>query len=145
MSYNILIILIGWLVALAIFLACIVFLRYIQHRERMELIRHGFNPGADSTKRRSTGLLRAGLITMMVGLSLTAGLYPIAYILPNTVDAAPFHLGPWLLPGLIPLGVGLALLISYYLEPAGHSGQDEKEEKIISLTEHRDRERREQP
>jgi hypothetical protein len=27
----------------------------------------------------------------------------------------PFRAGPWLLPGLIPLGVGSALIISYYL------------------------------
>jgi hypothetical protein len=52
----------------------------------------------------------------MVGLTLTIGLYPIGYILPPFFSATPFHLGPWLLPGLIPLGVGIALTTSYYLE-----------------------------
>ncbi len=52
----------------------------------------------------------------MVGLTLTIGLYPIGYILPPIFADIPLHLGPWLLPGLIPLGVGIALTTSYYLE-----------------------------
>ena len=116
MSYNILAILIGWLIALAIFLIFLVLLRYIQYRERMALITHGFNPNTMHRRRRSSGILRAGLITMMVGLSLTVGLYPVGFLLPTAIDAVPLHLGPWLLPGLIPLGVGIALTISYYLE-----------------------------
>src|SRR5215470_10314424 len=125
----------GWLIALAIFLGFIVLLRYIHYRERMELIKHGFNPHVLHKRRRSSGILRAGLITMMVGLSLTVGLYPISFLLPTTIDAAPFHLGPWLLPGLIPLGVGIALTVSYYLEQ-NSLGQDEDQQqdgKVLSL------------
>ncbi len=117
MSYNVIVLLIGWLVALAIFLGFIVLLRYIHHRERMALITKGINPNeGQKQRRRSRGILRAGLITMMVGLSLTIGLYPVGFILPSSFTATPFHLGPWLLPGLIPFGVGLALTCSYYLE-----------------------------
>lgn len=61
-------------------------------------------------------MLRAGLIIAMIGLTLTIGLYPIGFMLPPAFAASPFHLGPWLLPGLIPLGVGIALTTSYYLE-----------------------------
>lgn len=116
MSSNALIVLIGWLLALAIFSGFIVLLRYLQHKERMAMITSGINPHLLRRQRRSRGILRAGLITGMVGLTLTIGLYPIGFILPPIFATIPFHLGPWLLPGLIPLGVGLALIISYYLE-----------------------------
>ncbi len=144
MSYNILAILIGWLVALAIFLSFLVLLRYIQYRERMALITHGFNPNVVRRRRRSSGILRAGLITMMVGLSLTVGLYPVGFLLPTAIDAVPLHLGPWLLPGLIPLGVGVALTISYYLEQnsLAHDEDEHQDRKVLSLESHREKERR---
>lgn len=117
MSASLLVVLIGWLVALAIFFGFIVLLRYLQYREHIAMISTGIHPDSLRTpRRRSRGLLRAGLIIAMVGLTLTIGLYPIGYILPPIFSATPFHLGPWLLPGLIPLGVGIALTTSYYLE-----------------------------
>jgi hypothetical protein len=115
MSSSILVILIGWLIALGIFFSFIVLLRYLQHRERMAMITHGLRPEIHRS-RRGRGLLRAGLITALVGLAVTIGLYPIGFILPPALEAIPLHVGPWLLPGLIPLGVGSALIISYYLE-----------------------------
>ena len=142
MSY--IVILGGWLIALATFLGFIVLLRYIQYRERMALIKYGFNPHVVHKRRRSSGMLRAGLITMMVGLSLTIGLYPVSFLLPTAVDAVPFHLGPWLLPGLIPLGVGVALTISHYLEQnsLAHDEDERKDGKVVSLEDHRDKDRR---
>jgi hypothetical protein len=117
MSENVLLILIGWLLALAIFFGFIVLIRYLQHREHMAMINTGIHPHSfRQQRRRSPGMLRAGLITAMVGLTLTIGLYPIGFILPPVFASIPFHFGPWLLPGLIPLGVGIALIASYYLE-----------------------------
>jgi hypothetical protein len=143
MSYNVLALLIGWLVALAIFFGFIVLIRYIQHRERMALITHGINPDSTPRQRRSRGILRAGLITMMVGISLTIGLYPLGFLLPTGFTAAPLHLGPWLLPGLIPFGVGLALTGSYYLEQNVQSSPEESEEqKVISIEDRRGKEQR---
>jgi hypothetical protein len=113
MPENALIIFIGWLIALVIFFVFIVLLRYLQYRERIAMLSYGMHP---SRGRRGNGLLRAGLITAMVGLTLTIGLYPIGFLLPPLYAATPFHFGPWLLPGLIPLGVGIALIASYYLE-----------------------------
>lgn len=142
MSANAIIVLMGWLLALAIFFGFIVLLRYLQHRERMALISQGINPGTEP-KQRSNGMLRAGLITMMVGLALTLGLYPIGFILPPNLASTPFHLGPWLLPGLIPFAVGLALTVSYYLEQNSQTQEIDKErsEKVIPLNERIDRER----
>src|SRR5579859_4159280 len=119
MSSVVLAALLGWLIALAIFFGFIVLLRYIDHRERMALISRGIDPNSLRRQRRGVGLLRAGLITAMVGLALTIGLYPLGFMLPVSITGAPFHFGPWLLPGLIPLGVGSALVISHYLGQDG--------------------------
>jgi len=115
MSSGVLAALLGWLIALAIFFGFIVLLRLIEHRERMALIARGVDPQRLRRRRRSIGVLRAGLIITMVGLALTIGLYPLGFMLPPTFTSTPFHFGPWLLPGLIPLGVGSALIISHYL------------------------------
>jgi hypothetical protein len=117
MSSVVLAALLGWLIALAIFLGFIAILRSIDHRERMAMIERGIDPNRLRRQRRGTGVLRAGLIVAMVGLALTIGLYPLGYMLPPFVTTTPLHVGPWLLPGLIPLGVGSALVISYYLGP----------------------------
>ena len=119
MSSMVLAALIGWLIALAIFFGFIVLLRYIDHRERMALILRGIDPNSLRRQRRGVGILRAGLITAMVGLALTIGLYPLGFMLPASITEAPFHVGPWLLPGLIPLAVGSALVISHYLGQDG--------------------------
>ncbi len=116
MSSSVLAALFVWLLALVIFLGFIVLLRYIDHRERMALISRGFHPNQVRGQRRGAGVLRAGLITFMVGLALTMGLYPIGFLIPPSYTI-PFRAGPWLLPGLIPLGVGVALIFSYYLAP----------------------------
>ncbi len=52
----------------------------------------------------------------MVGLALTLGLYPIGFYVPQSL-VGPYHLGPWLLAGLIPLAVGCALILGHYLTP----------------------------
>lgn len=145
MPYTIIAFLVGWLAALAIFFGFIILLRFIQYRERMLLLTHGIHPQEYSRQRRNHGILRAGLVTMMVGLTLTIGLYPIGFIVPTYLAVAPFHIGPWLLPGLIPFGVGLALIGSYYLEQNNVTNiEDTTEQKnVVSLKDHQDKERRE--
>src|SRR5947209_20355259 len=134
MSSVVLAALLGWLIALAIFLGFIAVLRYIDHRERMAMIARGLDPYRLRRRRRGTGLLRAGLIVAMVGLALTIGLYPLGYILPAVVTTTPLHVGPWLLPGLIPLGVGAALIISYYLGQDTHPPDDNDPAKLEPFT-----------
>jgi hypothetical protein len=136
LNTSLLVVLIGWLVALAIFFGFIVLLRYLQYREHMAMISTGMHPDSlRAPRRRSRGLLRAGLIIAMVGLTLTIGLYPIGYILPPFFANIPFHLGPWLLPGLIPLGVGIALTTSYYLERDSTPPDSERQERIPRVKE----------
>ncbi len=136
MNTSLLVVLIGWLAALAIFFGFIVLLRYLQYREHMAMISTGMHPDSlRAPRRRSRGLLRAGLIIAMVGLTLTIGLYPIGYILPPVFANIPLHFGPWLLPGLIPLGVGIALTTSYYLERDSVPPDSERQERIPRVKE----------
>lgn len=112
-----------WLATLALFLTGIIFVRYLEHRERMTMIKQGLVPEAfggperRGSVRRGAGILRGGLITAMVGMAVTIGLYNLGYLLPAPFNAVPGQLGPWLLPGLIPTAVGIALIASYYLAP----------------------------
>jgi hypothetical protein len=109
-----------WLGGLALFLGFIVFVRYLDHRERMSMIERGLVPGPRVERlrpARGSAVLRGGLITAAVGVTVTFGLYTLGYLLPPPFNAVPGRFGPWLLPGLIPLGVGVALVASYYLAP----------------------------
>lgn len=77
-------------------------LRYLTFRERMAMIDKGMFPL--EMRAASTLLLQRGMITAMAGLALTVGLGTLGFT-------------PWLLGGLVPMFVGLAMLISYYLGP----------------------------
>ncbi len=106
-----------WIGALSLFLGFILLVRYLDHRERMSMIEHGLVPDEANRTPPRAALLRGGLITTMVGFAVTVGLYTLGYLLPPPFSAVPGRIGPWLLPGLIPLAVGLALVASYYLAP----------------------------
>jgi hypothetical protein len=109
-----------WLGALALFLGFILLVRFLDHRERMTMIERGLLDrfaGDPLLPPRSSAMLRGGMITGRVGLAVTVGLYTLGYLLPAPFSAVPGRFGPWLLPGLIPLAVGVALIASYYLSP----------------------------
>lgn len=119
-----------WVGMLALFLAFIVFMRYLDHRERMSMIERGLVPPTRSLRRlypRGSAVLRGGLITGAVGVAVSFGLYTLGYLLPEPFSAIPGRFGPWLLPGLIPMAVGAALIASYYLAPPRPESNDEAE------------------
>lgn len=101
------------IMATALVLAMLTFaflIRYFIHIERMALIQHGLIPPALANpifKRGSFGLLLAGLITAFSGLGITIGFY------------IGFGQGIWLAGGVIPIGVGFALILAYLF--SGHS------------------------
>jgi hypothetical protein len=109
-------------------IAFIIF-RVLAHRERMEMIRHGLDPGTRSSKdwqRAQTAAraygpdayagsfskhspqaaLRKGATTAAVGFALLIGLSFIGYH--DGPLGSTIRPGPWLLGGLIPFFVGLA-------------------------------------
>lgn len=126
-----------WLGALALFLGFILLVRFLDHKERMTMIERGLLDRLDGQQLRpvhGSALLRGGMITAMVGLAVTIGLYTLGYLLPPPFSAVPGRFGPWLLPGLIPLAVGVALVASYYLSPP-RGGQTSEGESRDEATE----------
>ena len=104
-----------------------VFVRFMQHSERMAMIRQGMTPPDPAQKwaqmmgqrgfpdpgdqyawRHSPQrMLHKGVMLAFIGLALTIGLSFIGYGPYGT-----FRFGPWLLGGLIPLFVGLAQIFN---------------------------------
>jgi hypothetical protein len=102
-------------------------IRMLQHRERIEMIRHGMAPPSPvgreyartmqpPPRQRAVPIdnddpqrtLRKGVVLTFIGLALTIGLASIGFL----VDPPRFVPGPWLLGGLIPLFVGIAQVVT---------------------------------
>lgn len=104
----------GTIVFCALLFGFIALLRWFRHREIMAQARQGLPPQDEARPRarKSTLLLGSGLMLAAVGLALMIGLYPAGFA---SADPYPLHFGPWMLFGLVPLFVGLALLITRQL------------------------------
>ncbi len=106
--------------------------RMLSHRERIEMIRHGYVPPPTPFPSRVAGAaaydpalsahqqLRRGVSVAFVGLALLIGLSFIGYS-----GDGHFFPGPWLLGGLIPMFVGIAQIVSALMGGArfGHPYQ----------------------
>ena len=102
------------LTALAVILA--ITLRWFSYKERMALIARGFDPDAEKTpEEKLKMLLAAGIIMGLVGLAVTIALLTIG-------------IGIWLLFGLLPLFLGLALVLTALILRPGKpkAAKDEK-------------------
>ena len=90
------------------------YLRYLRHKETIALAEAGLIDSMPEQKPvGNIQTVRSGLIVMGVGMALCIGLYPIGWIaMPGEL---PLNLGPWMLVGLVPFFVGLALVIGNYI------------------------------
>jgi hypothetical protein len=112
------------IVLLVAIFGTIVLTRWFKHRETMALMEKGLLPEqyaryiSASRGRSGRGLLGWGIALTMLGLALLIGLWPIGFVErpgPEHGSWYPLNFGPWMLGGLIPLFIGLALLITYLL------------------------------
>ena len=88
----------------------IAFMRYINYRETLALAERGLT--RPETKTGTKGLLRWGILVTALGLALSLGLYFVGFA---SAQNYPFHLGPWMLGGFVPLFLGLGLILSHFL------------------------------
>jgi hypothetical protein len=99
----------------------IVLVRWFKHREILAMVEKGLLPAqyaqymSASRGRGGRGLLGWGIALVMLGLALMIGLWPIGFTRAGVENPYPLGFGPWMLAGLIPLFIGLALLIIYFL------------------------------
>jgi len=86
------------------------FLRYMNYRETIALAEKGLTRPEQKTGRST--LLRWGIVITALGFALSVGLYPIGF---SSGKIYPFHLGPWMLGGFVPLFLGLGLVLLHFL------------------------------
>jgi hypothetical protein len=106
---NALILCLGVVGILITIFGFIAILRYLNYRETIALVEKGLTP---PEKKNDKTLLRWGIVITALGLAFTLGLYTIGF---SGTENYPLHIGPWMLGGLIPLFLGLALLLLHYL------------------------------
>lgn len=112
----------------ALVVILVITLRWFSHKERMAMIAQGLSLEEKMQQQRDQEnrhkwLLAAGLILGLLGLALTIGLLTLG-------------MGPWLLAGLLPLFVGLALILtSFILRPEKPEDEVEPEPEVEEVVE----------
>jgi len=109
----------AWCAVPIVFLVAIfgtmVLMRWFKHREIMALAEKELLPAQYAqymSASRGRGLVGWGIALAALGLALMIGLWPLGFVVE---EPYPLNFGPWMLGGLIPLFIGLALLITYFL------------------------------
>jgi hypothetical protein len=101
---------VGGVVCFVFLLAFLVLMRYLNYRETMALAEKGLvRPQVETKDGKRT--LHAGIITTSIGVALTLSLWSIDW----RGGRYPLGFGPWMIVGLLPLFVGLALILIYVL------------------------------
>ncbi|MCP4537554.1 MAG: hypothetical protein GY832_10440 [Chloroflexi bacterium] len=119
---------------IAIF-ATIIVTRYFKHREIMAMVEKGVLPEqyaqytSASRKQRGRGTMGWGIALAALGLALMAGLWPLGFVGLGG-NAYPLNFGPWMLVGLVPLFMGVALLIIYFVMRKEDATMSKASEKL---------------
>jgi sugar phosphate permease len=93
-------------------------MRWFRHKERLAMIQQGLLPADAARPRNGKGALVWGIGITAFGLALSLGLLPFSFLRATN----GVYRGVFLLPGLLVLFMGVALLIIYFATrptPAG--------------------------
>jgi uncharacterized membrane protein len=107
-------------VFLIVIFGTIIVMRWFKHREIMAMVEKGVLPEryaeytSASRGQRGRGTMGWGIALAALGLALMAGLWPLGFARMGG-GPYPLHFGPWMLIGLVPLFIGVALLIIYFV------------------------------
>jgi hypothetical protein len=111
----------GFIAFFLLIFGTIALTRWFKHREVMAMVERGVLPeqyvqyASEPRRQESRGLFIWGVALAMLGLALIIGLWPLGITWSGADVQYPLNFGPWMLIGLIPLFIGLALLIVYFL------------------------------
>ena len=111
----------GFIVFFLMIFGTIALTRWFKHREVMAMVEKGILPEdyvpsvSEPRRQEGRGLFIWGVALAMLGLALITGLWPLGIAWSGAEVQYPLNFGPWMLIGLIPLFIGLALLIAYFL------------------------------
>lgn len=101
----------------------IVVSRHYQHKETMEYAKQGLYPPHKPRRFKMTEALEGGIVTLFVGTGLLLGLSTIGIFTGNLI-------GPWLIPGIVAIFVGLGLCVIGYLNGSNEAMMHDWQEPI---------------
>jgi hypothetical protein len=116
---------IGFFILLFGFIAL---LRYIGYRENLMLAEKGLVAPPRRSNGGGNAALIWGIMIAAVGMALCIGLFPIGFWVDRSGGTFPMLIGPWLLPGLIPMFFGFGLLLVHVLT------REPKEKVVVQET-----------
>ena len=108
-------------VFLIVIFGTIIVMRWFKHREIMAMVEKGVLPEryaeytSASHGQRGRGTMGWGIALAALGLALMIGLWPLGLTRMGGRSPYPLNFGPWMLIGLVPLFIGIALLIIYFV------------------------------
>lgn len=120
----------------------IIVMRWFKHREIMAMVEKGVLPEqhaeytSASRGQHGRGTMGWGIALAALGLALMAGLWPLGFARMGGGGRYPLNFGPWMLIGLIPLFIGIALLVIYFVtrkEEMTTSEASEQSEEPVEL------------
>ncbi len=103
------------ILGLVAILGFVIFLRYLRMKETAMLLDRGVPAEAPAQQRANRPprlALFLGIIVSMIGLALGIALYPIGIMAGSRY---PLAFGPWMIPGLLPIFIGVALILWHLL------------------------------
>jgi hypothetical protein len=106
----------GFLGFFVLLFGTLALMRWFRHKERLAMIEQGLMP-ADAVKPRNNGkgTLAWGIGIAAFGLALLCGLSPLVFKAASDPYISIASAAPSLLPGLVILFMGLALIIIYFV------------------------------
>lgn len=101
------------------------YVRRLKHIETLKMIEQGMVE-APMTKMTKDAL-RWGIVISALGMALSLGLYPLAFMFGGA--EFPLNFGPWMVIGLLPLFFGLSLVVIHYATQEKENGEEEPAEE----------------
>ncbi len=115
----------GFFVVLFGFIAL---MRFMSYKETLALAEKGLVHPEKAHKNGGKLALGWGIVITAAGLALCVGLYPLGWLIGagrvgSETLSFPLGFGPWMLIGIVPTFIGLALILIYVLTREGKPKQ----------------------